>query len=595
VSKAGDQVSHLLFKQVAGGYVFRAPNPRVFGPTDHYLVNESQRDEILAIMTPRRPVVLLVVWIGGFLLALGAGIVSMFAYVADYPVTVFLVLTAAMLMVAVLALHLSISRKLRRLRPILAGVPQTDQRITIAEIRQALNQKQSYQQLRRAAILNAVTCVISAASAALMLYLRKPHVSFLSDPLWVMFGFNTVLFGFSSVSSYLGALQKREHADGTESAVDPIFNKTSQYLISACAVALLVFLAASAWVGVKREFSDQSEGLRYAAKGEHDSAIASFSKTITTEPNNSDAYLGRAKSYDAKGDHDHAIADYTKAIEIEPSDAVIYRKRGDVYRVKGALDNAVTDYSKAIELDPKGAFAYYLRGLSHAANKNSDRAIADFTKAIEFNPKDAYSYISRARSFEARGDRDRAIADFSRAIEINPNYASAYYSRGLFNAANKNNDGAIADFTKAIEIDPKNAYPYVSRAQRFEAKGDYDHATADFSKAIEINPKYYYAYILRGDSLAARGEHDRAIGDFTKAIEIEPKNTAAYRSRASAYTVTGARSLAIADYRTILTLPAVTNADRQGQGYARQRIDQLTSATPAPAGSSTVAPALTPR
>lgn len=596
MSKAGDQIRALVFKQVAGGYLFRAPNPRVFGPTDHYLVNESQRDEILAIMTPRRPVLLLALWLGGFFLALGAAVVLMVVYVDDdYPVTFFLVLTVAMLIVAIPALYLSASRKLRRLQPILAGVPLTDQRITNAEIRQAINQGLSYQQLRRAAILYAVACVISVATAALMIYFRKQHASLLSDPLCFVFGFNAVIFGFSSVSSYLNALQKTEYADGMGPAADPIFNKASPYLISGCALALLVFLAASAWVGVKREFSDQSQGLRYAAKGAHDSAIASFSKAITAAPNNSDAYLGRARSYDAKGDRDHAIADYTKAIEVEPSDAIVYRKRADAYRAKGAFDNAITDYSKAIELDPKGALAYYMRGVSHAANKNNDLAIADFTKAIEINPKDAYSYVSRARSFEAKGDRDHAIADFSKAIEIDPNYAGAYYSRGLSHAANKNNDGAIADFAKAIEIDPKNAYPFVSRAQSFGAKGDHDHATADFNKAIEVNPKYYYAYIFRGDALAARGEHDRAIGDFTNAIDIEPKNMVAYRRRASTYIVTGARGLAIADYKAILALPAVTDADRQGQGYARQRIDQLTSTTLAPAGSSTIAPAPTPK
>ena len=596
MSKAGDQIRGLMFKQVAGGYLFRAPNPRVFGPTDHYLVNESQRDEILAIMIPRRPVLLLVLWIGGFFLALGAVVAAMVVFVGDdYPVTFFLVVTVAMLIVAIPALHLSASRKLRRLQPILAGVPRTDQRITNAEIRQAINQGQSYQQLRRAAILYAVACVISAASAALMIYFRKQHGSLLSEPLCFVFSFNALIFAFASVSSYLIARQKTEHADGMGPPADPVFKKASQYLVSACALALLVFLAASAWVGVKREFSDQSQGLRYAARGEHDSAIASFSKAITAEPDNSDAYLERAKSYNARGNHDHAIADYTKAIEIAPNDAIVYRKRADAYRVKGAFDNAVTDYSTAIGLDPKDALAYYMRGICYAANKTSDRAIADFTKAIEINPKDAYSYVSRARSFEAKGDRDHAIADFSKAIEINPNYANAYYSRGLSHAVNKNGDLAIADFTKAIELDPKNAYPYVSRAQSFGAKGDYDHATADFNKAIEINPKYYYAHIFRGNALVARGEHDRAIDDFTKAIDIEPKNIGAYRSRASAYVVTGARSLAIADYRTIMALPAVTDADRQGQGYARQRIDQLTSTTLAPAGTSTNAPALTPQ
>jgi tetratricopeptide (TPR) repeat protein len=95
---------------------------------------------------------------------------------------------------------------------------------------------------------------------------------------------------------------------------------------------------------------------------------------------------------------------------------------------------------------------------------------------------------------------------------------------------------------------------------------------------------------LRGDALEAKGEHDWAIADFTNAIEIEPKNAMAYRNRASAYTLTGARSLAIADYRTILELPAVTDADRQRQAYARQRVVELTSTPLSPAGPSTNAP-----
>jgi hypothetical protein len=43
------------FKAVPGGYVFRMPNPWLFGKPDHYLVSEAQKTELLAILTPRRP------------------------------------------------------------------------------------------------------------------------------------------------------------------------------------------------------------------------------------------------------------------------------------------------------------------------------------------------------------------------------------------------------------------------------------------------------------------------------------------------------------------------------------------------------------
>ena len=47
--------SLLYFKWVPEGFVFRAPNPWIFGAADHYLVSEAQRDEIAAILLPQRP------------------------------------------------------------------------------------------------------------------------------------------------------------------------------------------------------------------------------------------------------------------------------------------------------------------------------------------------------------------------------------------------------------------------------------------------------------------------------------------------------------------------------------------------------------
>ena len=45
----------VYFKPAPGGYVFRAPKARMFGPTEHFLVSETQRDEIIAILAPTRP------------------------------------------------------------------------------------------------------------------------------------------------------------------------------------------------------------------------------------------------------------------------------------------------------------------------------------------------------------------------------------------------------------------------------------------------------------------------------------------------------------------------------------------------------------
>jgi hypothetical protein len=170
VRKSTDQVIGVLFKQVPGGYVFRAPNPKVFGRSQHYLVDEVDRGEIVAIMTPRRPMLLLIAWIAGFVLAVGTALVSLLVLIPDHPVTVFVVVIAGGLLSAILALHLSASSKLRRLQPILAGASLTEQQITLAEIQYALNHRLSHRQMLYTAISSAFACVASIAVVSVHIY-----------------------------------------------------------------------------------------------------------------------------------------------------------------------------------------------------------------------------------------------------------------------------------------------------------------------------------------------------------------------------------------------------------------------------------------
>ena len=121
----------VIFKPVPGGYVYRAPNSWLFGPRDHYLVNEAQKAEILAMFRSwSRPVF----WIG---LSLLLGVVS-FLWAASLrglsSILIMIVLTFS-IFTAVL-----ISRRLllRRLRPILGTLPPTNERITNLESRQAI-------------------------------------------------------------------------------------------------------------------------------------------------------------------------------------------------------------------------------------------------------------------------------------------------------------------------------------------------------------------------------------------------------------------------------------------------------------------------
>jgi hypothetical protein len=126
-----DGMEEAPFKRVEGGYVFQARNPWFFGRSRHYLVNEAQKAAIAACLRDAlrklKPwvivamVVLPLLLCGGvvLLLALGeATFVNTFAFM----LAVFVPYTAWT--------HIYI---VRRLRPLIAGLPRTNQKITLGE------------------------------------------------------------------------------------------------------------------------------------------------------------------------------------------------------------------------------------------------------------------------------------------------------------------------------------------------------------------------------------------------------------------------------------------------------------------------------
>ena len=131
----------VYFKPVSGGYIYRAPNTWLFGSAEHFLVTEGQKAEILATVTSTIRPVLWITGISWITLSVLLGMaLSLWAYRAGYYASGLDGVSAmiAMMLSIYPAFLLSRQLLLHRLRPILATLPPTNERITSLEERQAI-------------------------------------------------------------------------------------------------------------------------------------------------------------------------------------------------------------------------------------------------------------------------------------------------------------------------------------------------------------------------------------------------------------------------------------------------------------------------
>ncbi len=190
MSRTFDVVERPYFRPVADGWVFRAPNPWMFGEAPHYLVSDEQKAGIMQIAAGHRPLrfglllgVVMTVWVVLVVLALQAlgvdpdperasrGALAVFSGLVIAPVLAMMPLWAAY--------------QRFRLRTVLAHAEPTTIRISTSEIRQALGDRMSPGDNRKIAVmwmivagLNVVALAIDASWRPLTLKLSTVLCTF---------------------------------------------------------------------------------------------------------------------------------------------------------------------------------------------------------------------------------------------------------------------------------------------------------------------------------------------------------------------------------------------------------------------------------
>jgi tetratricopeptide (TPR) repeat protein len=163
-------------------------------------------------------------------------------------------------------------------------------------------------------------------------------------------------------------------------------------------------------------------GAAYRDIGDLKQAMADFDEMVRICPT-AGAFETRAALWEQQGEHDRAIADYTRTIAAWPEWSPPYEDRGEIYLAQGDPARAVEDFTQAIRYGHPLLvnYRYIRRAVAYSEAGRYDDALLDVEHVLEEEPEDALAWEVRGQIKAARGNRDAAIADFRTAL---------YYERG---------------------------------------------------------------------------------------------------------------------------------------------------------------------
>jgi tetratricopeptide (TPR) repeat protein len=253
-------------------------------------------------------------------------------------------------------------------------------------------------------------------------------------------------------------------------------------------------------------------------------AVITFSKH---PPQIALALERRGQAFDRKGDFDSALADYEKSLTLDPSSYSIRTARGDTLLKMRAYDRAIADYDENIKRFPKIAASFWGRGSAYYGKADFRRAVADHGKAIELWHTDPKFFYSRALAFNELKEFDRAIADFAQVIALDSGRWDAHYMRARALIAKGDTQKALADLDKTIEMNPSYVWSYTNRGHIYRMAGQLDLAFAELDRATQIAPQEAELKFESGVTRFCKRDFAAAARDFPTTVPTQNRAYAA--------------------------------------------------------------------
>jgi tetratricopeptide (TPR) repeat protein len=151
-----------------------------------------------------------------------------------------------------------------------------------------------------------------------------------------------------------------------------------------------------------------------------------YNKSLSLEPEFTDALANRGAVYGATNQFDQAIEDFTKVMVIDPTNTDVISNRGYVYYQLREFEKAIIDCELYLQHKPDDTELINLIGLCQAGLNDYDSAIKAYNKAIQIEPGNGLFYLNRSFAFNSKGDKTTALKDAQQAQKLGLNVEENY-------------------------------------------------------------------------------------------------------------------------------------------------------------------------
>jgi len=177
-----------------------------------------------------------------------------------------------------------------------------------------------------------------------------------------------------------------------------------------------------------------NKGLALYQLGQHEEAIACFSKGLEMDPHCADAWVMKGATLCEVGRRDEAIRCYYRAVDLNPQDTGAWLCLGENLGKLGKYRDAIACCDRALEVAPARVDLWNLKGMALYKLDLPNEALGCFTKALEIDSRDAGIWFRKGIVLRDMQRLEEAVDCFARVVEIDSKNTQAWYEKATVEA-----------------------------------------------------------------------------------------------------------------------------------------------------------------